>query len=228
MVLKAGESIYESLSVSAGLNGWDISEPGIYMVQGLLQLDEEDLVSNTLWVRVAPPSGFDEELIAQDFFSDDVGRTVAFKGSRFFEKANDTLREVTERLKDRRVSLHAAFTLGNEFAYEYKQLVEDKKEPRKQLGIKIQKPKPKEAAKLLSTALTAKSTVSVESIGHINFKRNVNRFSEWLKQEGAVEDALKCQDILYKTMSARKVHGRPVLDAVLRDMKNQREKYVTK
>jgi len=227
-VLMPGQSVYESLPVSVGRNGWDMAEPGNYTVQVALHLDGEDIVSQPLRVRVAPPRGYDEDFLAQDFFSDDIGRIITFGGSRFFEKGNEVLREVVEKLSDRRVAFHASLALGNEVAHEYKQLVEDPEEPRKQLGIKIQKAQPDEARKLLEAALTTQMDLAVESFGHIEFKRNVDRLSGWLAQEGEMGQAMKFQDALYKTMSAREVHGRKVLDRVVREIKERRDSYKTK
>ena len=227
-VLMPGESAYESLFVSAGRNRWDMAEPGNYTVQVALHVDDEDIVSNPLQVRVAPPRGYDEEFLAQDFFSDDVGRIITFGGSRFFVKGNDVLREVAEKLSDRRVAFHASLALGNEVAREYKQLVEDPEEPRKQLGIQIHPAQPEEARQLLAAALTAQPAAAVESLGHIGFKRHVDRFSDWLAQQGAIEEAKKSQDSLYKTMSTRQVHGRKVLDRVVQEIKERRDSYKTK
>jgi hypothetical protein len=124
--LMPGESLYAPLFVSAGENGWDVAEPGRYTVQVALHTEDQgDLVSNPLRLLVEPPRDerrYDAERLAEDFFSEEVGRTLYFGGTRFPEKANDTLREVTERLSDRRVALHANAALGNAVAREYRQL----------------------------------------------------------------------------------------------------------
>jgi hypothetical protein len=65
--LAAGESISGSLFLGAGCNGWDLAEPGNYTIQMALHLKGEDVVSNPLRVRVAPPRGYDEEVLAQEF-----------------------------------------------------------------------------------------------------------------------------------------------------------------
>jgi hypothetical protein len=227
-VLMPGESIYESLFVSAGLNGWDLAEPGNYTVQMALHLQDEDIVSNALRIRVTPPRGYDEEFLAQDFFSDEVGRILAFDGSRFLTTGNDILSEVANKLHDRRVSLHAYLALGSAKAQDYKQLVEDPKEPRKRLGIKIEPAQPEEARQLLTSALISQMAVAAESLGHIDCKWYVDRFSDWLARQGASEDAVKSQDTLYQTMSTRQVHGRPILDRVLQEIKTRRDSYKIK
>jgi hypothetical protein len=224
-VLMPGRSVYESLPVFAGRNGWDMAEPGNYVVQVALHVDDEDIVSNPLRVRVAPSRGYDEEFLAQDFFSDDTGRIITFGGSRYFVKGNDVLREVAGRLSERRVALHASLALGSEVAREYKQLIEDPKESRKQLGIKVQPAQPEEARQLLAGALTAQTTVAVETFAHIEFKRQVDRFSDWLAQQGAIKEARESQDALYETLSARQVRGRPILDRVIKEVDKRRKSY---
>jgi len=227
-VLMPGESIYESLFVSAGRNGWDIAEPGNYTVQVALDIGDEDIVSNPLSVRVLPPLGYDEEFLAQDFFSDDIGRIISLDGSRFFTKGNDILYEITEKLSNRRVALHAFLALGNVLTHEYKQIVEDSKEPRRQLGIKIQAAQPEEGRKLLTAALTTNIATAIESLGHIDFKWYTDCFTDWLAQQGLKEDAVKTQDLLYQTMSTKQVQGRKILERVLQEIKERRDSYKTK
>lgn len=232
-VLKPGDSIYKSLPVSTGLNGWDIAEPGNYTVQVALHKDGQDIFSNPLSIRVALPNGYDEETLAQDFFSDEVGRIITFGGSRFFDKGNDVLREVTKKLSNRRVALHASLALGNEVALEYKELVEmevkaRKGESRKQLGIRVQPAKPDEASKLLEAALIDKPEVAIETYAHVTYKQQVDRFSNWMAEQGDYEEAANAQDALYQAMSTRQVRGQPILDDVVKSIKKQRDKYATK
>ena len=99
-VLSPQDSVYGSLNIAAGTTGWNIAEPGMYSVQVALHLGDEDVVSNELQVRVAPPRSYEEEFVAQDFFSDEVGRVLTFNGSRHLEGANDTLREVVAQFRD--------------------------------------------------------------------------------------------------------------------------------
>ena len=82
VVVEPGASRYEGLFVGAGRNGWDIAEPGIYTAQIALRIAGEDFVSNQLRIKVTPPRSYDEEYLAQDFLSQDVGRVLAFNGSR--------------------------------------------------------------------------------------------------------------------------------------------------
>ncbi|MFC1717603.1 hypothetical protein ACFL6S_28335 [Candidatus Poribacteria bacterium] len=176
-------------------------------------------------MRIAPSRGYDEEILAQDFFSEDVGRIINFGGSRFLESGNDALREVANKLGDRRVALHANLVLGNAMAIDYKRLVADPDKPRGKIRLKAESAKPEEAQKLLASALTDQMATAVESFGHIAFRRNVDCFSEWLKQQGAADEAANSQEALLNTMSARQVGGRKILDNVLKSIAKQRDSY---
>lgn len=226
MALRPAEAIYESLFVSAGINGWDIAEPGNYMIQAALQVNGEDIISDPLNLRVAPPRGYEEEVIAQDFFTEEVGRIIAFDGSRSLESGNDTLREVIGKLDDRRVALHASLALGTVLASDYKQLVVDPEAPGKGLKIEVRPSEPEEASALLSKALTDQPQVAAETLGHIDLKVYTDRASEKLSQQGATDAAVKLQDTLYETMSTRTVRGRKVLDSVLQEIRERRDRFV--
>lgn len=224
-VLMSGESVYESLFVSAGKNGWDVAEPGYYTIQVALHLEEQDqdLVSNPLRLRVAPPRGYDEEFIAQDFFSDEVGRILTFDGSRFLSKGNDTLREVTERFSDRRVAIHSEVALGNPLTYQYKQLVVkngQSADRSKDKIIQVSPPDEQEARTQLGAALMTDLNVAAETLGHIDYKYYVDHFSGWLTDLGDTDGATKIQSDLYQTLSARNV-----LDRVLQEIKERRDSY---
>lgn len=228
-VLMPGESIYESLFISAGINGWDIAEPGNYIAQVALRVNGEDIISNPLYLRIAPPRSYDEELIAQEFFSEEVGRILTFDGSRsrVLESGNDALRETVDRLSDHPVALHASVALGSVLASEYKLLAEDPA-AKTNWKIRVDPPKPEEAKDLLSTALIDKPKVAAASLGHIDYKWYVDRASEKLAKLGATDTAADFQHTLYDTMSTRKVHGRKVLDRVLREIEAQRDSYRAK
>jgi hypothetical protein len=211
-VLMPGESTYESLFASVGKGGWQIAEPGYYTIQVALHQEdtEEDLVSNPLRLRIAPPRGYDEEFLAQDFFSEDVGRILTFDGSQVLANGNDTLREVSAKLSDRAVAFHAEVALASAMAKEYKILdLDDPNHPK----IKVISPKVEEARKEFAAALTDQPKMAAKSLGHIDYKYYVDRFSDWLQKQGDVQGAVNVQDKLLETLSARGVANR-VLQAI--------------
>jgi hypothetical protein len=208
VALKPGESIYGSLFVSAGLNGWDIADPGRYVVQVAIRSEQGEIVSEACALRILPPRSHDEERIAQDLFSDGVGRALAFDGTRFFEGANDTLREAADRFKDLRVACHARVALAVPATLAYKELDLDGKAP----AIRVQKAKTREAGDLRE-ALVGDANEAAETLGHVDYKYYVDRCTDYLVDQGDSAVAAQCQTALHRALAARKVLPR-VLAAI--------------
>jgi hypothetical protein len=227
IVLKPGKSEYESLFVAAGQNGWDIAEPGYYTLQVCLHMEEEDIVSNPLRIRVTPPRSYDEEYLAQDFFCDDIGRILTFNGSRVLENGINTLQEVTDRLPTNKVTAHTRIALGNALANEYKVLnlsddVTDNLTAAHAHGgvINTEKADVETARTELNTALTENMNDSADTLGHINYKRSVDKFTDWLHDMGESTDAGNIQDNMLNTLTERNV-----IEPVLDDIKNTKKRY---
>ena len=188
--LDAGSSLYEPLFIGAGTSGWLIDEPGRYLVQVALHLNDRDVVSNALEFRVCPPHGYDEEAVAQDLFTDSVGRIINFGGSTALEDGNDALREVAERLDDAHpAAIHARYALGSPLASATKKVVasDDRAEGNGHgAGFAIQSVRPQKAGReLVESALTADMQAAARTFGHIGFRRRVERFADALpKAEG--------------------------------------------
>ena len=211
VALEPQESLYESLFVSAGQNGWDISEPGIYTVQMLLRHGEEDLVSNALKLRMAPPRGYDQEYLAQDFFSDDVGRILNFDGSQKLAEGNDALQELVERLPESRAAIHARVALAEPKKKNYKTL--PFKDGQRDMtsaaddgvSIKVSKSKAEAAKAELDEALLKDANLAAETLGHVDFKYYVDGFTDWLSDRGDGTGAGKKQAALQTVLSERGV-----------------------
>jgi hypothetical protein len=215
--LLADKAIYDSLFVAAGLNGWDLSEPGNYTVQVAIRRGEEDIVSNPLRIQIKPPRGYDEEDLAQDLFSEDVGRTFAFDGTRAtnLSHANDLLLKTVERLPDRRVAVHARVALAMPGLRPNKELdyVDDKP------TIKTKKVETA-AVDMLAPALSAETDTAAETLGHIDYKQYVDSFSSFLASTGDKSGAAKAQGVLHSTLSAR-----GVLKDVLKNIRDAQKGY---
>jgi hypothetical protein len=211
-VLQPGEAIYGSVYVTAGLNGVDVAEPGRYVLQAALHMPAGDIVSAPLLLRIAPPRGFEEEVVAQDFLSDEVSRVLAFDGSRVLGEANKVLREVVERLADRRVAKHARVPLGLSIAEPAKVLTvrggaESVLRPAVARGgaIKLEGAQPARAATELTAALLTNADVSAESLGHVDYKVYVDELTNLLEAQGETAAAAEAQSTLYKILAARNV-----------------------
>jgi hypothetical protein len=222
------DAIYGSILGSVGLNGWDLAEPGNYLIQAAVHIGDDDIVSAPLQLRIEPPASREEEFLAQDLFTEDAGRVLAVGGSRSepLERGNAVLHELAERLPDRRVALHARYVLGNVLQSPYKALVVDTDAARP-IAVEERPPNPDEAREFITTALGSKPTIAAESFGHIEFNELLDGFSRWLEAEGDAPAAGEALDLLYETLSARVVRGKPIRPEVLDRIERRRDQVAT-
>jgi hypothetical protein len=204
-VLAPGDSISRSLFAAAGRNGWDLAEPGMYDVQAALRRDDGDVVSDRLRLRIAAPRDFEDETLAQDFFSDDVGRILAFDGSRVLETGNDVLAEIVRRLPERRVALHARLALAIPMSRNCKQLVladgARRMASAADVGgrIEVTAARPDAAREGLAAALLKDPRLAAETLGHADYRDYVDRFSQWLSGQNDPRAAAACRESLRAT-----------------------------
>jgi hypothetical protein len=198
-VLQSCEAIYNSIYLAAGANGLDLTEPGYYTLQAMLALEHEDLVSEQVRIRITPPRGYDDEYVAQDFFSEEVARVMNFDGSRVLDGANNTLREVSERLKGSAVARHANIALAMPLRTSGKVLDMSGN------AIKQVRASPDAAGKELSSALLTKPAEAAKTLGNVDFKIYVDQLSETLAATGDTAEAQAAQEKLLAVFEARKV-----------------------
>jgi hypothetical protein len=200
-VLEPGSSLYNAVNVSVGLNGWDVAEPGRYTIQGAVRIGEEDVVSQPLGLRIAPPASREEEFLAQDLFTEDTGRILAIGGSRVLDRGNAVLQELAERLPGRRVSVHAQLALSGPLALDYKELVPDDGG----IAIETRSARPEEARQLVDEAVTDSPETAAETLGHVRFRRTLERIGRRLGAVGDSEGAVETLQLLRDTLADRKV-----------------------
>ncbi|WP_207513854.1 hypothetical protein [Longitalea luteola] len=221
--LHPGESIYDSLFTSVGKGGWDIAEPGYYTVQVALHYHKEDVLSNPLTIRVKPPKSYNEELLAQDFFSEEVGRILTFDGSQVLEGGNNVVKEVIEQLPDSNAAVHCRIAQANAVMKEYKGLVipagaeeEMQSLAASNSAIRTAGANLDEARKLLSSILD-NPEAAAEILGNIDLNYYLTRFSKALQEEGEKQQAAEVLDTLADGLTAR-----GALDKVVDEVKEAR------
>jgi hypothetical protein len=198
--LMPGESLYASMFVSSDVYGSVIDEPGEYAVYALLDLDEVDVLAAPLTLRIMPPASRDEERIAPDVFTDSVGRTLAFGGTRVLDAANDALAEAAERFPDRRIAVHAQAALGAVAAKPGK-VLEEKGSGKE---ITVQEADVPEALDKLGSAY-ADLDVAADTFGHIDVTQQVMQYAETVKESGDAEAAGDIARNLADTLESRGV-----------------------
>ena len=181
-VLAPNQEIADTLFLSAGTNGWDIAEPGNYTVQVALHLEEEDVISEPLKLRVTPPQGRDAEVLAQDVISDEVGRVLAFDGTQCqpLQSANNHLRAVIAKMPDSKAATHARVAVAAPIAQDYKRTTP--KDGRHTL--EVAQADYGEARQLLS-ALNNSS--AAETLSAIDYEYYCKRFASVLGETKAIK-----------------------------------------
>jgi hypothetical protein len=180
IALNPGECVSDSLFISAGSTGWSISEPGYYTIQLALDYDAEEIVTNVMRIRVGIPNDRDEERIAQDYFSDHVGRIMAFDGSTFLTAGNGVLQSVVDRLPHCNAAIHAAVPLALTIGQQTQTLSYDGGIP------KLTKTNADVGAATASLApLMGDSSRAIATLGAIDYDYYVTRLGNMLTQAGA-------------------------------------------
>jgi hypothetical protein len=230
VALQPGQSLYGTLMVSVGRGGWNIDDAGRYVIQICLHHDERDIVSEPMHLVVRPASNFDEQVLAQDFFNEDVGRILTFGGSRVLESGLNTLKTISSQLKGQRVAQHANLVLGQTMARDFKTLelkdgVNETMASASSLdgAIKVSKAKVGDGLKTLTSALDNKADGAIDTFGHINFKNLTDQFTDMVNNHGDITQAVKVQESMLKTMTKRKV-----VEPVLQDIKSRISSYSQK
>ena len=228
ILLNPDKSLYETMLLSAGKNGWDISEPGNYTVQAMLTLGEEVIVSNALPIRISAARTHDEEVCAQDVFSKEVGQLLTFGGSQYLTRANETLEEVIIRIPNKQAARQAKIARALPKLRNFKSInitgdavTMHAAIANKQVKISESKADHRAVMESLNQVLIEEADYTAQTLGHINYKRQMDKYSEFLAQANPSE-ANKCQEHCKKTLLARNVpewvfadqHGQTQLTAV--------------
>ncbi|MDJ0896041.1 MAG: hypothetical protein QNJ92_12940, partial [Alphaproteobacteria bacterium] len=205
-VLMPGESVTESLFVSAGLNGWDLAEPGLYTLQMAMEIDGNDVISNALRLRVATPTNFDEERVAQDIFTEDAGRVMAFDGSKVLDAGNNAWQELVAKLPNSKAARHARVCLAMPLTRQYRTLRVDAPEGAEAIDgravFEVSKVDEEAAQEALAKALVDKPAVAMETLGAVDYEYYCEGFSSWLKTCNRGKDAQKVDDAMRKAVAA--------------------------
>ncbi|WP_328870446.1 hypothetical protein OHT76_10230 [Streptomyces sp. NBC_00287] len=209
-VLKPGEALYAPLFLSAGLNGFDLAEPGRYRIHAMLNTGPGgEILSGPLSIDVRPPRSREEELLAPDVYTDEVGRVLALGGSRgrtpALDRANDVLREAMERLPDSALAVHAAAALSRTATVPGRILVEDPDQPANR-EFRAVVPDPERALPLIEKAY-GDPGAAADTLGHIGLTQQVEQVAVALAAggEGSTQEAVRLTTDLADTLDARNV-----------------------
>ncbi len=208
-VIEPGKSIRDSIFLSAGLNGWDIAEPGLYTIQVALHLEGEDILSAPLILEVGRPENYEQDKLASSYFTEDSGRVLAFDGTNELTGGRDALRDLAERFPTTRAALHARIALGSPLVRRTRRLElgqageagirtvadlrgcialssADERQAREDLQWLVQDPHRAD-----------------QTLGRVDFTYYVNRFQEVLDIERVLRDQAGSEDDLPEALADR-------------------------
>jgi hypothetical protein len=131
-------------------------------------------------VRIAHPRSWEEETLAQEFFTKDVGRAFAFGASHGITAPVETLKHVMDQLPDRAVSRHAALALAESFKKPTRVLRRDEKNR----GFDIVKANPDEARGLYTRALHDDAGAAGLCFGKSKYDDLSRDYRKWLEENG--------------------------------------------
>lgn len=207
--LAPAESLYGGHMISASTDGWIVDEPGFYKVQAAVDMGEEVVVSNVLRLYVAPPASDEESRVAPDYFSEEVGRAIAFAGAPALTGAHDVLAKVTEHCPDNPAACHAAVALSAPLLRDYKVLKAG--EDRASLAIATAAAKVDKAAKTQMRALMENADGAAETLGHIGYFAQLGQLAEAMAGAG---DDKGANMVLKASIATMKKRG--ILASVIR------------
>lgn len=196
-VLKPGQSLYASHFVGAAPEGWLIHEPGFYTVQAAIELEGEIVRSNALRIWVGSPGSKAEDTLAPDYFGEDVGRVLAFRGAPSLEGANDVLRRVVDETPGTAAATHATVALAGPKARDFKKLEE--------AGFRTVSARLDEAAKAAKPALLKSPDAAAKTLGNIAYREVLEGLAAALSEAGEKREAMSMQKQLVEVMEKRGV-----------------------
>jgi hypothetical protein len=180
-VLQPSESLKSQFFVSAGLDGWYLAEPGVYTLRAMLSTPQFTVNTDPRRVRIAHPHSWEEETLAQEFFTKDVGRAFAFGASHGITAPVETLKRVMDQLPHRAVSRHAALALAEPHKGPTRVLRSDKQDR----GFDIVRANREEARRLYTRALHDDAAAARRCFGKLRYDELSRDFRKWLKENGA-------------------------------------------
>ncbi len=208
LVLPPGESLYAPVFLWAGRNGFDLAEPGKYAVYAALSTPAGDVFSAPLRLEVEPPRTAEIDRLAPAVLTEEVGRVLAFGGSRGgsaeLDRANAVLAEVVARVPATPIGRHAAAALGSMAATPGRVPAGDR--------FELAEPDPAAARALLATAY-ADLPKAADTLGHIRLTRQAVVNAEALAATGARDEGARLAGAVAGTLRSRGVR-RTVVAAV--------------
>lgn len=205
----------QTVSLAFGKGGFTFAEPGEYLI-GATYHDPMGVSfpSAIHTLRVGNPAGRDEDRMASDVFTREVGVALYLDGSNApaLKGAMDVFREMADRFKDSLAGVHAALTVAKAEARSHFRL-EGEQEERPRLTLS-HAPDPEEALKVTQQAARLLARLDVPAVNLLHHELVRDR-ARALVAVGRAGDGKKEVRSLKRTLQKRGVNS-PVLDEIER------------
>ncbi|QSZ54930.1 hypothetical protein RI444_05110 [Paenarthrobacter sp. AT5] len=118
----------ELVQLAYGTVGFVFDQPGQYLVRAVYSTDGVVQASNTLPLRVGFPVSKEEDRFAPEFFTREVGLTLAFEGSMspYLSRGLDALTEAAERFSGAPLGVKAATAVAQSVGDDFYRRQKDK------------------------------------------------------------------------------------------------------
>lgn len=208
--LEPGCGMVVSLYVSSDVRGWHIHEPGIYTLTATLSFSNSVVQSNHLSITVTPPRDKYLAVLAQDYFSVDVGRVFAFDGSTVLDGANEILMRCMHPEVPRTLATHAGVALAMPRQRQKKLTMGKKGSGDIPMVDLVRTGSHADAISGLKEALLADPVYAAAALGIVDYVFYVGEYTDLLLDEGNVGAAILAQKGL-RSLVARQSKGKSVL-----------------
>jgi hypothetical protein len=210
--LAPGASVYGAHFISATPSGWLIDEQGFYKIQAAINLGNEIVMSNVLRIYVAPPVSVEESRLAPEYFTEDVGRVLAFDGAPALETATETLRKVVACAPANPAAIHAQVAISAPLLRRDYKVLEAGRD-RRDLAVKSKSAKVEEGGKAQISALLDAPDAAAETLGHIDYFGALDQLADALNMSGDEKEASEVLKSSITTMKKRGVLGSVIATA---------------
>ncbi|TVP46569.1 MAG: hypothetical protein EA350_06835 [Gemmatimonadales bacterium] len=207
----------QTVSLAFGKGGFTFAEPGEYRIQATYHDPMGvSFPSTVLALRVGNPAGREEDRMASDVFTREVGLAMYLDGSDapMLRGAMDVLREVADRFQDSLAGVHAALAVAKSEARSHFRLEDgEKKEGRPRLALS-HAPDPEEVLRVTQQAARHLARVEAPAVNLLHHEVVRDR-ARALASAGRAGEGKKEMRSLGRTLRKRGVHA-PVLDEIER------------
>jgi hypothetical protein len=184
--LPAGESLYESIFIAYGAEGFYFEEPGEYHIWAVYGAGGLRLRSNALRIRVAFPATAEEEKIALWTFGQEQGHVLYMRGAQHLQSGNEQLKQVTKRFPTTHLARYIHYCFGNSQSRDFKDVITGQVRP----------PQPEAAAKELREASKLLRATQRSGLDNITHGRAVDLLYECYRE---IDKPKEAETILERT-----------------------------